>query len=395
MRYGIDYLSFYTPNYYLDLQVLAKKRGVDPEKFYLNLGQDKIAILPPDEDVVTMAANAAYRIMERMSAEEIADIEMLLFATESGIDFSKSAGIYVHQLLGLPRRCRVVELKQACYGATAGLQLAMGMLHRNPVKKILLCAADVARYSLNSAAESSQGCGAVAMLLSANPRLLTIESESGFCTQDVMDFWRPNYCQEAFVEGQYSCEIYLKILTECWRDYNIRSGRNFSDHQHFCYHMPVPKLAERAHRRLAKACAYKYVNEEDFIKQMGVSLQYSREIGNNYTASLYTGIASLLDNSADDLSARRIGLYSYGSGCSGEYFSAVVEKQYQQHSFRNEHQEMLAVRQELDYDQYIEFYNFKLPEDSGVYSTPEYANIYAKSTKFRLVGVDGHKRRYL
>jgi len=391
MYYGIDYLSFYTPNYYLDLQVLAKARGVDPEKFYLNLGQDKMAILPPDEDVVTMAANAANRIISRLSREEIADIEMLLFATESGIDLSKSAGIYVHQLLGLSHRCRVVELKQACYGATAGLQLAMGMLQRNPTKKILLCAADVARYSLNSAAESSQGCGAVAMLLSANPRLLTIEPESGFYTQDVMDFWRPNYCQEAFVDGQYSCEIYLKILTECWRDYSARSGRNFSDHQHFCYHMPVPKLAERAHRRLAKTCAYKYAGEEDFAKQMGVSLRYSREIGNNYTASLYTGITSLLDNSVDNLSARRIGLYSYGSGCSGEYFSAVVEEDYQQHLFRSEHQEMLAVRKELDYDQYLEFYNFKLPDDGSTYSTLE----YAKTAKFRLAGVDGHKRRYL
>ena len=63
------------------------------------------------------------------------DIEMLLFATESGIDQSKAAGIYVHELLGLPARCRVVELKQACYSGTAALQLALPFLRENPRKK--------------------------------------------------------------------------------------------------------------------------------------------------------------------------------------------------------------------------------------------------------------------
>lgn len=390
MNYGIDLLSFYTPNYYLNLDVLAKARGIEPEKLYLSLGQSKMGILPPDEDVVTMAANAAKRIVNRLSKEEIAEIETVLFATESGIDFSKAAGIYVHSLLGLSPRCRVVELKQACYGATAGLQLAMGMLTRNPTKKVLLCAADVARYALNSSGETSQGCGAVAMLLSANPRLLAIEKESGFYTQDVMDFWRPNYCTEAFVDGQYSCEIYLKALSECWRDYSDLSGRKFLDHQHFCYHMPVPKLAERAHIRLAKSNGYKYANDEDFQKQMGISLSYCREIGNCYTASLYTGIAALLDLSADDLSDRRIGLYSYGSGCSAEYFSVVVQNGYQEQLFKNEHAVMLTGRQALDYDTYLNFYNFELSNQDGIYETP----ILSTKASFRFVGVEEHKRRY-
>ena len=71
-----------------------------------------------NEDVVTMAASAAKRIIEDTKPD---NIDMLLFATESSIDQSKAAGIYVHRLLGLSSRCRVVELKQACYGRYCGI----------------------------------------------------------------------------------------------------------------------------------------------------------------------------------------------------------------------------------------------------------------------------------
>lgn len=378
LRTGIDKISFYTPNYYLP---------ITQEKFPVHLGQDKMAILPPDEDVVTMASNAASRILANLSAQELSDIELLLFATESSIDESKAAGIYVHKLLGLPKRCRVVELKQACYGATAGLRLALGYLRENPDKKVLLLASDVARYRLHSAAESSQGCGAVAMLLSSNPGILEIESQGGFCTHDVMDFWRPSYCAEPFVDGQYSCEVYMRVLEECWQEYSILSKRTFNDHQYFCYHTPVPKLVERAHRRLVKLCGIT-LTEEQLIKTLQPGLYYSREVGNCYTASLYVGIVSLFDKSEDDLRNKRIGLYSYGSGCSGEYFSAVVQDDYKKH-LDSHHQEMLLSRKMLSHEEYLNFYNFKLPTDGSSCVIPNYT-----SGKYRLSGMDQHKRIY-
>src|SRR5258708_3764938 len=134
---GIDAIGFYSSQYYLDLKTLAKQRGVDADKYYIGLGQHKMAVAPPDEDIVTMAANAASRVLAHTRIE---DIDHLLFATESGLDFSKASGIYVHHLLGLAPRCRVIELKQACYSATAAIQLALPMLRENPEKKILVIA---------------------------------------------------------------------------------------------------------------------------------------------------------------------------------------------------------------------------------------------------------------
>ena len=56
---GIDAIGFYSSQYYLDLKTLAQKRGVDADKYYVGLGQHKMAVCPPGEDIVTMAANAA------------------------------------------------------------------------------------------------------------------------------------------------------------------------------------------------------------------------------------------------------------------------------------------------------------------------------------------------
>jgi len=386
--FGIDAISLQTTNYYLDLEILAAERNVSPDN-YLELGQQKMAILPPDQDIVTLAAEAAWRIVNKMSADEIAAIDTILFATESSIDQSKSAGVYLQTLLNLPKRLRVVELKQACYGGTAGLMLALALLKQNPKRKILLIASDVARYTLESAAESSQGAAAVAMLLSANPRLLAIGEESAFYTEDVMDFWRPNYAREPLVDGKYSCEIYLKILSSCWKDYCALSGHKFLDHAYFCYHTPVPKLVGMAHRRLAKSEKI-ILDAAEIERQVGISLWYGREIGNSYTASLYVGIASLLENCVEDLSGKRIGLYSYGSGCTGEFFSGVVVPGYQKNLFAIEHQELLAKRTALDFQQYLDFYNFTLPTDGGeypiVHKTPH--------ARFRFSALKNHKRFY-
>ncbi len=59
--FGIDKIGFYTPRYYLDLLTLAKARNVDPGKFCIGLGQQKMSLPSPDEDVVTMAASAAQK----------------------------------------------------------------------------------------------------------------------------------------------------------------------------------------------------------------------------------------------------------------------------------------------------------------------------------------------
>lgn len=382
---GIDAIGFYSSHYYLDLKTLAEKRGVDVDKYYVGLGQHKMAVPPPDEDIVTMAANAVAKILPHVRVE---DIEHVFFATESGLDFSKASGIYVHRLLGLSPRCRVVELKQACYSATAALQMALPMLRENPAKKILVIAADIARYGLETTGESSQGGAAIALLLSANPRILAIEPISGFYTKDVMDFWRPNYREEALVDGKYSCDVYLQVLLETWGQYSEAAKREYRDFARFCYHAPVPGLVEKAHKWLAKRNNVT-LDKDQIQTELAHALHYNRNTGNAYTAALYVSLLSLLDNDPEDLSGQRIGLYSYGSGCVGEFFAGQVQPNYRQMLDSAGNQALLQNRIELSYDQYQHFFTFPLPTDGSDCLLPKH-----RTGQFRLTKISQHKRCY-
>jgi hydroxymethylglutaryl-CoA synthase len=383
-HYGIDQLAFYTPPFYLDLETLAQARGVPTEKYTEGLGQYKMAVASPDEDIVTMAAEAAAKVLQPLSPSDLASIDWLIFATESALDHSKAAGIYVQELLHLPSHLRIIELKQACYSATAGIQLAIPYLMANPTKKILLIASDIARYGLNTSGESSQGGGAVAMILSKNPRLLHIEPGSGVYTEDVMDFWRPSYRSEALVEGKHSCDMYLKVLEASFHRYQENTGRHFSNHQHFIYHIPLPRLAEKAHQKIARICQTK-----TDIQDLKHTLAYSRIVGNCYTAALYLGLISLLENAPTMLENQRIGFYSYGSGCIGEFFSGVVQPDYASVLRIAYHQNLLSSRKGLTTLQYEEFYRFETPTDGSSKIIPNY-----KKTGFRLARVEHHKRIY-
>ena len=377
---GIDALRFYVPSFSIRLADLAKARNIDPQKYHIGLGQETMAILPPDEDIVTMGANAARFLTETDKNK----ISLLLFATESSIDQSKAAGLYVHRLLELPSTCRVVEIKQACYSATCALQLAVSYLRDRPDEKVLLIASDNARYGLHTPGEPTQGCGAAAILLSANPRLVTVDPEQGIYAEDTMDFWRPNYMSEALVDGKYSTKVYIHTLIETWKEYAQRSQRTFADHARFCYHLPFTRMAIKAHERLAK-----YVGASLSENLISSGLTFAKQTGNAYTAALYIGLTSLLENDTEDLSEQRVGLFSYGSGSVGEFFSAKIQKNYSIYTNKDFHTKILSSREYLSCEEYEKFFSYQLPVDGSNHLTPS-----CSSHGFRLLGIDGHKRLY-
>jgi len=386
MKIGIESINFYTSHYFLDLKHLAEDRNVPVTKFYHGIGQEKMAAPPPDEDIITLAANAAYKAVKPVDIDKI---DTLIFATESGIDQSKASGIYVHKFLELGKNCRVIEVKQACYSAAAGIQLSVPYLMLNPDKKVLLIASDIARYGIGSAGEPTQGAGAIAMVLSAEPKIVAFDRESGIYTEDVMDFWRPNYCDEAFVDGKFSIKMYIKALFESWQQYSDSSGKDFSDIYRFCYHLPFSRMAEKAHKHLAKHVSETEYSDEFVMSQIKDSLYYIKIIGNTYAASIFIGLISMLDYSSEDLGGRNIGFFSYGSGCVGEFFSGEVLPGYQKYLDSAQHLKFLNTRTELSYDKYKEFYSYTLPNDGGDYQTPK-----NETGLFRFAGLSGHKRIY-
>lgn len=385
MSVGIDDISFATSSFYLDLQRLADVQGIEADKFYQGIGQEKMGIVAPDEDVVTLAAAAAEPLLQRLDPQTL---DTLIFATETGVDQSKAAGIFVHRLLGLSPRCRVVEMKQACYSATAAVQMACALVAREPQRRVLVLASDIARYDLGSSGEATQGCGAAALVISARPRVVEIDPWSGHHTEDVMDFWRPNYRATALVDGKYSTKIYLKALKQAWAHYQEVSGLDFDALDHICYHLPFSRMAEKAQLQLAKFAGTR-ADTETLLARVEPSVRYNRLIGNSYTASLYVALVSLLDHSDEDLSGTRLGFFSYGSGCVAEFFSGRLVPGYADRLHRERHQSQLVSREALDYEAYLRFYGFEVPTDGGDHSFEEWTR-----GPFRLAGIQAHKRIY-
>lgn len=381
MSIGIDDLSIYVPGHSLDLATLAAARGIAPAKFTEGLGQHRMAVPSPDEDIVTMAAAAAGSIISRI---DTSTIDTLIVGTEGGVDESKAAAIYVHRLLGLPSTVKAFEVKQACCGATCGLNMALNLVARYPDRRVLVIASDIARYEPGSPGEPTQGAGAVAILISAHPRLIALDAGWGSHTEDVMDFWRPSYRREAVVDGKYSIKVYLNALVESWSRYAAANVLRFEDHARFCFHLPFTRMAEKAHAHLAKHC-----EAEALPEQIAASLCYNRMTGNSYTASLFMALASLLDNDPEDLAGKRIGLFSYGSGCMGAFFGGIVEPGYRDRLRTAAHAAMYASRTSLTFADYIAWQAETLPEDGSSRTLP-----HVSTNRHRLAGLDQHRRIY-
>ncbi|HEY9016822.1 hydroxymethylglutaryl-CoA synthase [Thiomicrospira sp.] len=381
---GIDLIHFATADFYLGLDVFAQQKNQDVDKYLVGIGQEKMSIAPPDEDIVTLSAKAAEPILAQVERDKISAV---FFATESGVDQSKSAGAFVHSLLNLPNRCRVIELKHACYAGAAALQMAVNTVKANPKEQVLVIAADIARYDLDTSGEATQGCGAVAMLVKTEPRILAIEAGSGYHTEDVMDFWRPNHRETALVDGKYSTKVYLSSLKFAWQHFTEETGRGFEDIQQFCYHIPFTKMAEKAHKQLVKQVGLKQTDQQT-SQQVAASQVYNRVIGNSYSASLFVGFCSLLDHKPN-LDDQRIGFFSYGSGCVAEFFSGVIQPGYQSVLMTREHQRSIEARSPLTYQQYLDLYHHTEPNQANI-TFPEY-----HAGPFRLSGIQDHKRCYL
>lgn len=65
--------------------------------------------------------------------------------------------------------------------------MAKEYVKNHPERKVLVIASDIARYGLASGGEVTQGVGAVAMMITQNPRILSIEDDSVFLTEDIYD----------------------------------------------------------------------------------------------------------------------------------------------------------------------------------------------------------------
>ena len=336
---GIEAIHAYMGAASVDVRTLFERRGLNIERFD-NLMMKEKSVGVPCEDPVTNAVNAAKPIIDRLSDVEKGRIEWVVTGSESGLDFGKSLASYVHDLLDLPKNCRVFETKQACYAGTAALQTVIGALasSMSPGAKALVIATDIDEFAItppekaevegvDNYAEPSSGTGAVAVLLSNRPRLFAFDVGAyGLHSFEVMDTFRPT-AGETFGDPDLSLLSYMDCAVGAYGDYQARVAEAHygTTFDYVGFHTPFGGMVKGTHRKLMR----KYVKakpaeiEADFQRRGAPSLKFCERVGNVYSATTFLALCGVIDQARAG-QRHRVGLFSYGSGCSSEFYSGVL-----------------------------------------------------------------------
>jgi hydroxymethylglutaryl-CoA synthase len=248
---GISGIAVYVPPFRVDLRDWCTWTGANPAKINDVVGTG-FRLPGPQHGVYTMAANAVMRLIDQFDIDPT-EVRYLALGTESSTDNSAGAVIakgMVDDALRqqgrptLSRNCEVPEFKHACLGGIYALKNAVRFLNTDggASKAIVVCS-DIALYELGSSGEPTQGAGAVAILLEANPTLASIDLKQSGTASDYrgVDFRKPiqyrngdgrSYaCSNVPVfNGRYSASCYVDEMLHALEDMCARRECSVSEY---------------------------------------------------------------------------------------------------------------------------------------------------------------------
>jgi len=420
MKVGIDSITFDVPKIHLPIQTLAQNRNIEADKLIKGLGLHKMTFLDVHQDVVTLASNAVLKLIQQENIKP-ASISRIYVGTESGIDSSKPIGSYVlsnlETIFGEAsfRNCDVLDITFACIGAVDALQNCLDYIRLNPTKKAIVVATDNAKYDLNSTGEYTQGAGAVAMLITSNPRILNFSNEVGVATEGVFDFFKPRrylskeedlqlennpdwngvlenelaiYKEQPVFDGQYSNQCYINRICEAYEHYKSESnqtGKIYENWESILMHLPYCFQGRRTFIEIfAKENpelleAQLGENTKDKIKSLSKSPEYlalvnkkilpseiaSGQVGNIYTGSIFLGLLSTLCyhfQQKSDLTNAKFGFIAYGSGSKSKVFEAEISADWQTVIEKVKLFEILDQSQSIDFETYLKLHKKELKQ---------------------------------
>ena len=289
MAAGIDDISIYIPQLYLDASDFAHARGLDPEKLERGLGIGQMAIVDTNQDPACLASNACLKVMQKnkLAPDQIG---RLYVATESALDESKAMNSYVigmlEQVYGDDTfgHCGGIECKFACVSGSYALYDNTNWIRAGEAedKYALVVVSDIAKYDMGSSGEVTQGAGAVAMLLNDKPRLLTFDPKvTSTSIKNEYDFYRPFGKETPIVHGQYSNLLYLIQVKNALTDYKnkvkrtglikIKDDETILDHiDYLNMHLPYSNMGKKALAYLVRHEWRSIPRWKNIIEQVGM-----------------------------------------------------------------------------------------------------------------------------
>jgi hydroxymethylglutaryl-CoA synthase (EC 2.3.3.10) len=413
---GIDAVEVWTGKLKLDLpETFAPQKGEDPDKYRKGIGLVGSSFPDLYEDIVTMGANAAKRLMDRkgLTPEDIGRIDV---ATESAFDNSKPVSTYIAGCLeqyfdGEFRHANKGERKFACVAGTQSIDDAYNWIRagRNRGRAALVIATDTALYARGDPGEATQGAGAVAMLVDSDPDLVEISTEQGYGSMDETDFLKPNQ-QFPSVDGKRSMQVYLARMREAVEDFeSVAWDMHPDDLAYVPFHTPFPGMvrkaallgyrhmsrgteiedtladeigrqpreADHASREAYEAAIRDYMDELKETEQYQAwydrtiepTLSISRHVGNWYTGSVHIARIAALQYAAEedrDLAGDKLLVGSYGSGAQAEIHAETVQPEWEQEIDQLNIDAQLHARYDLSYSEYEQVHDSHNHEKGAV-----------------------------
>jgi hydroxymethylglutaryl-CoA synthase len=303
-------MSVYVPRPRVQLEEWCQWTGNPWDKIQQVVGHS-FRVCSPYENVYTMAANAALRLILD-NAVDPRRIGFLGLGTESSTDNAAGAVIVRGMLdlalpkLGLPtlsRNLEVPEFKHACLGGIYALKNALRYSAFDGADRLaLVVSADVAEYERGSTGEQTQGAGAVAMLVEAEPKLFAVDLKHSASASNYRgpDFRKPfaRHFSEGYAQrtervndfpvfsGKYSTFSYLDetvhAVEAMLAKLNVSAGHYYESVQALFFHRPYHLMPLQAmsflyvrglargdnhHEELRALCQLAEVRFEDVISE--------------------------------------------------------------------------------------------------------------------------------
>jgi polyketide biosynthesis 3-hydroxy-3-methylglutaryl-CoA synthase-like enzyme PksG len=149
---------------------------------------------------------------------------------------------------------------------------------------------------------------------------------SGYYGYEVMDTCRPIADAEVG-DSDLALLSYLDCCEAAFKEYSgkVANVDYKSTFDYLSFHTPFGGMVKGAHRMLMRKIARAPSGEieADFKQRVEPGLHYCQRVGNIMGGTVFLALASTV-NYGDFSAPRRVGLFSYGSGCCSEFYSGVV-----------------------------------------------------------------------
>ena len=342
MDVGIVSYGAYIPRYRIRPEEIGRVWGVDGKAMGKGLFINQKSVPSPDEDVVTIAAEAARNMMDRVPDVDPKDIRAVYVGSESHPYAVKPTATIVAEAIRATPNMTAADMEFACKAGTAGIQVCMGLVGSGMVKYGVAIGADTSQGAPGDALEYSASAGGAAYLIGSENLIAKINRTRSFTT-DTPDFWRREGQPYPKHGGRFTGEpAYFRHITSAAKIMLEEMGTKPEDYDYAVFHQPNGKFPTRVAAQLG------FTNE-----QIAQGL-LTPEIGNTYSGAVPLGLASVLDVAKP---GDRIFVTSYGSGAGSDAFDITVTDNIK--TYKRENAQTVAQRMantvELDYARYAMF----------------------------------------